>query len=283
MAFAALVAPRVAAPPRKTTWIEVEPFDAAKIERKAREMAKREREERDKNRIVQTRVGKETKEAAPDAFLGEKTQVVDRQTVSKEQQTKIGSVSRPEPAANTRPKPETQAEVAKKPEPIPALSKLGLAMIPSPKKAAEEQEDPFRDRVAAQDSEGVPQDYVKGFKESESTALNTKEFVFFGYFQRIRQRLDLSWSISLREHLTRFYRGGRALASEMDHTTRLLVTLNSTGEVTGVEVVEESGTRTLDDAAVKAFNRAGPFPNPPRGILDQAGQIKIRWDFVLKT
>ena len=39
----------------------------------------------------------------------------------------------------------------------------------------------------------------------------------------------------------------------------------------------------LDSAAVKALNRAGPYPNPPKGLLDANGNAQIRWDFVLKT
>jgi TonB family protein len=81
----------------------------------------------------------------------------------------------------------------------------------------------------------------------------------------------------------RLYRGGRQLAGDMDHTTRVLVTLNKAGEIVRVDLVEESGTRVLDDAAVRAFNQAGPFPNPPQGIVDRNGQIQIRWEFVLKT
>lgn len=129
----------------------------------------------------------------------------------------------------------------------------------------------------------LPQDYVRGLKESEHTALNTKEFVFFGYFQRIRERLDRAWAATLREHLYRMDRRGRHLASEMDHTTRTVVTLNSRGEIIRVRLVEESGTADLDEAAIDAFNQAGPFPNPPKGMVDTNGLIEIRWDFILRS
>jgi protein TonB len=48
-------------------------------------------------------------------------------------------------------------------------------------------------------------------------------------------------------------------------------------------MLSESGTGDLDDAAVGAFNQAGPFPNPPKGMIDLNQEIKIPWDFVLKT
>ena len=229
-------------------------------------------------RIVQTTAGERADKAAPDAFLGERTQTVDRQTVNRSQRISAPAQAKAQTAAksNGAPAPRTQAQ----PAPQSELAKLGLPVLPSADKILRAQ--PEHDAVAPQ-AGGMPQDYVKGLKESETTALNTREYVFFGYFQRIRTRLDHAWSGVLRERLIKLYRSGRQLASDMDHTTRVLVTLNSTGEIVRVQVMEESGTRDLDDAAVRAFNQAGPFPNPPHGIVDRSGLIQIRWDFVLKT
>ena len=65
---------------------------------------------------------------------------------------------------------------------------------------------------------------------------------------------------------------------------------NSLGEavhggqyVVRVQLLEESGAVDLDSAAVGALNKAGPYPNPPKGLLDENGNAQIRWDFVLKT
>jgi protein TonB len=252
---------------RDTIWIEMDPVA------KARKLQKKESE-----RIVQTGAGQPTKSPAPDAHLGERDQVVDRQTVSAKRTTVMG-----EQARAAKPTARERAEAQKQQEesvlPTPTLSQLGVPILPMQRKNA------LTDagETGPMNPGATPQDYIKGLKEGERTALNTREYVFYGYFQRIRQRLDLAWTSSLREQLMRLYRGGRQLASDMDHTTRLLVTLNSGGEIVKVDVLEESGTKTLDDAAVRAFNRAGPFPNPPNGIVDRNGQIQIRWEFVLKT
>ena len=50
-----------------------------------------------------------------------------------------------------------------------------------------------------------------------------------------------------------------------------------------VQVLEDSGLRDLDEAAVDAFREAAPFPNPPQGIVEKDGTVKIRWDFVLEA
>jgi protein TonB len=120
-------------------------------------------------------------------------------------------------------------------------------------------------------------------KESDRTALNTKEYQFYGYFQRIRQRLDRAWVPILKEKLASYYRQGRQLASDMDHITKVVVILNENGEIVRVKIVSESGTRELDDAAVNAFNQAGPFPNPPHGMVDTNHEVQVPWDFILKT
>ena len=244
--------------PKKLTWIEVEPI--------TRPLPKDD--SKNQKQIVQSDKGKLTDKAAPDAFLGEHTQVVDIQSVSKNRTTKVGH--------ETGARKEKQ--VAQAPTKPLALSKLGVAMLPPPGQKLQEMQDKDDSMVPGSHA----QDYIKGFKESETTALNTKEYVFYGYFQRIRERLDLAWDRTLRAQLNRIYNQGRQLASEMDHTTKILVTMNGGGEIVKVQVIEQSGTRDLDDAAVKAFNEAGPFPNPPKGLVDN-GQIKIRWDFVLRT
>lgn len=278
---------RTASPRKAPLWVEIETSKDQPLKPQEKKLL----DDANSKRIVQTQITKKSEKAAPDAFAGQQTQIVERQTVSQTQITNAGQSNRLAKANKTEkaePKKQTQPKekvLAEKSLAARELSKLGLPIIPKAEKFTDASPaSPEDDRVYPMpSSDGIPQDYIKGLKRSETTALNTKEYVFFGYFQRIRQKLDRAWGSTLKEQLFKFYRQGRRLASEMDHTTRIMVTLNSIGEVVQVQVMEESGTRDLDDAAVKAFNRAGPFPNPPRGILDGTGKIQIRWDFVLKT
>ena len=48
-------------------------------------------------------------------------------------------------------------------------------------------------------------------------------------------------------------------------------------------MLTQSGVIDLDSAAVEAFREAAPFPNPPKGMVEGDGTIKIRWDFVLEA
>jgi len=222
-----------------------------------------------KNRIVQTEAGKKAEKAIADSFLGKETRVVDEQSVAKEKRRERSQ----------------QVNTARRffaPGRASPLGKFGVRFLPVQRKLAMTQPRKKDQPQWAPQAEWE-EEFVKGVKKGDKTALNTKEFVYFGYFQRIRKQLDLAWKPILRRRLRRIYRKGRRLASDMDHTTQTLVTLNQKGEVVRVQVMKESGTFDLDDAAIRAFNLAGPFPNPPEGLIDEKGLIQIRWDFVLRT
>ncbi|MGK5082204.1 energy transducer TonB [Bdellovibrionota bacterium FG-1] len=256
--------------PRRLTWVELDPSVHQKV------LVKSEQEQF-KNKIVQTSKGQEAKTAAPDSYLGEKTRIVDRQTVSSQRMTVMEKKGK---TAATQAKARNAAESGEK-TPSMALKKLGLAVLPEARRPGAEKElakdEPQWANIGAE-----PQDYIEGIRQSDRTALNTREYAFFGYHQRIRQRLEMEWTTLLREALTRFYRGGRQLASETEYVTRVLVVLNSRGEITKVKLVSASGTQELDQVAVEAFNRAGPFPNPPRGLIKN-GEVEVPWELRLRS
>lgn len=126
-------------------------------------------------------------------------------------------------------------------------------------------------------------DYIKDIDPGLETMLSSKEFVYFTFYQRIRNQLQQHWNDMVREKLTALYKKGRTIASSDDRVTKLLITLDKQGKLVKVQVIGDSGVSDLDEAAVDAFRASAPFPNPPAGMVDEDGQIKIRWDFVLEA
>lgn len=126
-------------------------------------------------------------------------------------------------------------------------------------------------------------DYLKDTETSLQTLLNTREFVYYTYYQRIRSQIRQYWEPSIRAKVKKIFAQGRTIASERDHITRLVILLDKNGVLLGVQVLGESGVKDLDDAAVEAFRAAEPFPNPPKGIVEKDGTIKINWDFILEA
>jgi TonB family protein len=125
-------------------------------------------------------------------------------------------------------------------------------------------------------------DYLENVKLGDFTSLNTVEFKFYGYYHRIRQKLEQYWGNSLREKAESLYRQGRTIASNSEKMTFLVITLNHMGEIVKIHIKSTSGIRELDDAAIESFNKAGPFPNPPKGMVIN-GSAQIEWGFVVKS
>jgi protein TonB len=114
------------------------------------------------------------------------------------------------------------------------------------------------------------------------TRLNTTEYKHYGFFHRIRQKLEQFWGKSIREKANALYRNGRRIPASENLITSLQVILNEEGEIISVKIISTSGIRELDDAAINSFNQAGPFPNPPKDLLVN-GRAVIEWGFVVKS
>lgn len=126
-------------------------------------------------------------------------------------------------------------------------------------------------------------DHLKDVQSGLQTLLSTREFVYYAYYARIKDALRQHWEPNVREKVKIIYRQGRTIASATDRVTQVMVTLNKKGELIKVEVLTQSGLESLDGAAVEAFRQASPFPNPPKGMVESDGTVKIRWDFVLEA
>jgi protein TonB len=124
-------------------------------------------------------------------------------------------------------------------------------------------------------------DYVEDVPLGEQTHLNTTEFKYYGFYHRIKQKLEQHWGASLQEKMERIYKSGRQVASIDNRITSLVVKLDEKGNIVEVQISSTSGVRELDDAAIESFNKAGPFPNPPKGMMEN-GVARIEWGFVVK-
>lgn len=125
-------------------------------------------------------------------------------------------------------------------------------------------------------------DYIENLALGDFTHLNTTEFKYYGFYHRIRQKLEQFWGDSIREKAKNLYAQGRRVPASDNLVTTLLVTINDKGEITAVKMLGASGVKELDDAAVESFNKAGPFPNPPSGMIKD-GLATIEWGFVVKS
>jgi len=127
---------------------------------------------------------------------------------------------------------------------------------------------------------GPAPDHVEDVDVGESTFLNTREWKYAGYFNRIKQAVATTWdpNTALR---ARDPTGERF--AYKDRTTFVAVTLNDEGSLTEVRVARTSGVDFLDQTALEAFRKAQPFVNPPRGLADSHGEIRFTFGFYLEV
>lgn len=125
-------------------------------------------------------------------------------------------------------------------------------------------------------------DYLEDIPLGDLTHLNTVEYKFYGYYHRIRQKLEGFWGRSVQEKAETLAGEGRAIASDDAHITALRIVMNSAGEIVDVVILGSSGVKELDDAAIESFNAAGPFPNPPKDLIVD-GRVTIEWGFVVNS
>lgn len=126
-------------------------------------------------------------------------------------------------------------------------------------------------------------DNLTGVTEDLITKLNTKEYKYYGYYHRIKVQLNQWWQPKVREKVSKMLSQGRRIAATDNKVTKLVIILNDVGNLVNVQVLAESGVLDLDAAAIEAFRAAAPFPNPPKGIVEPDGKVRIRWDFVVES
>jgi TonB family protein len=125
-------------------------------------------------------------------------------------------------------------------------------------------------------------DFVEEVPLGDMTNLNTTEFKYYGFYHRIRQKLEQHWGSTIKDKAKNLYRSGRRMPASENLITSVSVTLDDHGQIVDMQIEGTSGIRELDQAAIESFNKAGPFPNPPKGLL-VGGRATIQWGFVVKS
>jgi protein TonB len=129
---------------------------------------------------------------------------------------------------------------------------------------------------------GSTSDHLDNIPLGDFTKLNTQEYEYYGFYNRIRQKLEQFWGFNIQDKAQKIFKQGRSIASDNNLVTGLTIKLNGKGEIVDIVVKSASGVKELDDAAIESFNQAGPFPNPPKGMLKN-GKASIEWGFVVNT
>jgi outer membrane biosynthesis protein TonB len=157
---------------------------------------------------------------------------------------------------NERFDPSLDGNLASLPSPWSRTNKEGLA-------------DPVPASHTAAMLAGAPQNDLLDERLGDRVAVNTKEYLYAGYLERIRRLVNFYWEQNL-DNLPH-----SVVMAKSSYSTSVEVVLDSAGGVELVEITTESGIRELDDCVVRAFHLAGPFPNPPEGLIEKDGRVYL--------
>ncbi|HMV69170.1 MAG TPA: energy transducer TonB [Myxococcota bacterium] len=146
-----------------------------------------------------------------------------------------------------------------------------MASLPSPwsKTNREGLADPVPSSHTATNLAGAPQNDLLNERIGDHVAVNTKEYLYAGYLERIRRLVNFYWEQNL-DNLPH-----SVILAKSSYMTGVEVVLDSSGAVEVVEVSQPSGVGELDDCVVRAFQVAGPFPNPPEGLIERDGRVYL--------
>jgi len=238
-----------------------------------------------KKQIVQSEDSENT-EKKKDAFLSDKDRTFDRETMAKNvdifKRAALGDAAITQKTHTKEARSKKKADMKNL-----KLSDFGMASgDPMPKEITRspasnslkgmKNGDPLSQGLSATN------DYVEEVTLGDFTHLNTVEYKFYGFYHRIRQKLEQFWGKSIQEKADALFRSGRRIPASENLVTSLQVSLNAKGEIISVKILGASGVKELDDAAIESFNQAGPFPNPPKELLVN-GKATIDWGFVVKS
>ena len=157
---------------------------------------------------------------------------------------------------NNRFDPDRDGNLAALPSPWTKTNKPGLG-------------DPTMSATEQSTLAGAPQNDRLDEKVGEQLALNTKEYLYAGYLKRIRRLVNFYWE----QNLDSLPSSARLTRSSYDTTVEVI--LNADGALEYIEVTQESSSPELDNAVVQAFRIAGPFPNPPEGLVEKDGRVYL--------
>jgi outer membrane biosynthesis protein TonB len=146
-----------------------------------------------------------------------------------------------------------------------------LAALPTPGQTTNKEgiDDPVPASHTSSKLAGAPQNDLLREALGDGVALNTREYLYAGYYERIRTLVNFYWN----ENIDNLPTG--VVLARSSYTTGVEVVLDGTGALDTIEVTSVSGSPELDDCVLRAFKMAGPFPNPPEGLIEKDGRVYL--------
>jgi TonB family protein len=120
----------------------------------------------------------------------------------------------------------------------------------------------------------------EGLPEGDATWLNSKEFKYATYINRMRQGIGQQWYPRVREAVRDRDPDGSVFLYR-ERTVALQLTIDTEGHVKDLSVLQSSSIDFFDRVAVASVQAAQPFPNPPAGMFRNEPEVRIPFFFTM--
>lgn len=126
---------------------------------------------------------------------------------------------------------------------------------------------------------GAPQNDYLQEKAGDATLLNSREFLYADYFNKIRRMVNFWWS----QNLDNVGPGDmNQPINKPSYRTAVQPVLDQEGHLVSVALLKTCGVTAFDKAVLEAWKSAAPFPRPPDALVQDGQAQLIRFDFVLE-
>lgn len=128
---------------------------------------------------------------------------------------------------------------------------------------------------------GMPaNDSLDEVETDAETRLNAWRWKHATFFDRLKKGVNRHWrgvEVYVRHDPTRQTYGTKRLL------TWLSVTIDKDGNVTDIDVLEQSGADFLDEEAIRTMRAAAPFVNPPPALFGGKDTFTFRFGFEIRN
>lgn len=127
----------------------------------------------------------------------------------------------------------------------------------------------------------VGESLPKDMKVGSFTALNTDRYLFYTFYARIEELVRHRWESRVQQAIDSFDRTTLNQAGNRNWVTNAEFLLDKDGVLRKALLMKESGITPFDAAAIRAFQDAKIFPNPPPEMIQEDGFIHIKFSFTV--
>lgn len=113
------------------------------------------------------------------------------------------------------------------------------------------------------------------------TALNTDRHLYYSFYSRVDTAIRYRWESRISNALQALGPAALMNLSNQNWTTHVEFLLDENGFVKKALIMKESGVVPFDASAVRAFEEAAVFPNPPKEMVQDDGYIHLKYSFTV--